>query len=303
MIGRTGSLYVVGYASSRTARMKQCKKNKKCDVKGCPLNTAFTLIELLVVIAIIAILAAILLPVLESAEATAVRAQCASNLKQWGLAVNMYANENQNSFPDLDATTTLGQGARDMSWMPYSFNTGFYPSYLYQNAVPAAGQERSKNDVLFCPDDVYHRYEESQPGYTGNLIGYFYLPGRVDAGALSIGGTYNCAPWYLGQWFYRTKMGGHYRMVPIMSDRIQASGTTVNESWVLPNSPGVLLSVHRGKSAVPTGGNFLYEDGHVSWQKFNLANYKNTINLGIVGGSPTAWLLYFHPVDVLTNSL
>ena len=59
-------------------------------------NIKFTLIELLVVIAIIAILAAMLLPALSSARASAMSASCIGNLKQLGLAANLYADDNKD---------------------------------------------------------------------------------------------------------------------------------------------------------------------------------------------------------------
>jgi prepilin-type N-terminal cleavage/methylation domain-containing protein len=79
----------------------------------------FTLVELLVVIAIIAILAAILLPVLEKAQMKSKTTVCINNLHQLGLAVPMYASDNNDEmvFCNWDASGETLNGAAIRGWL------------------------------------------------------------------------------------------------------------------------------------------------------------------------------------------
>ena len=247
-------------------------------------------------------MAAILLPALARTKSQARIAQCASNLKQWGAAEVMYANDNNNYFPDNSA-------GKDLVWMSPLFFNNFYPPYLMKSVPGTTATPRALTDVLFCPTDLWDRVGEQDDTQATNLsdpqrIGYGYLPGRVDPA--NDGWSYNTCG--LSGWATRQKMGDQFRLCPIMFDDLQAEGSWqintgigIGLSWA-SSVGGVTypLSSHwdTGPGNVPKGGNFLFEDGHVTWFRFDVNNAKNTVNAGTV---TSPWVEFYHPPNIMTN--
>jgi prepilin-type N-terminal cleavage/methylation domain-containing protein/prepilin-type processing-associated H-X9-DG protein len=135
----------------------QMTSSRKSLVKG------FTLIELLVVIAIIAVLIALLLPAVQAAREAARRAQCTNNLKQLGLAVHNYHQQN-NCIPphDMFLASTLDQGwGWNASWavclLPNIEQAPLYNAYNFSWTDPTNVVNRTVSftgiGTLLCPSD------------------------------------------------------------------------------------------------------------------------------------------------------
>jgi len=78
-------------------------------------SRALTLLELLAVVAIISVVVAVTIPVIANVKMSANRAKCLSNLRQIGLALCLYTNDNNGFFPPT--THTTGSRRIDQSWV------------------------------------------------------------------------------------------------------------------------------------------------------------------------------------------
>jgi prepilin-type N-terminal cleavage/methylation domain-containing protein/prepilin-type processing-associated H-X9-DG protein len=142
-------------------------------MKPCsrPQRYGFTLIELLVVIAIIAILAAILFPVFAQAREKARQSGCASNMKQIGMAIQLYAQDNDDALVPCRVGTTKDD---TVYW------NKFIEPYSLTQANFICPSAHRKALTSYSPCYVYSLYA----GYTGD--GFYRLDQVVRPSAVCV---------------------------------------------------------------------------------------------------------------------
>lgn len=213
--------------------------------KGKP---GFTLIELLVVIAIIAILAAILFPVLASAKQRAWTIQCVSNLRQIGMGMKMFADDNNGQYPESGS---------DIYWNAIDPTTGKY-SWMQQ----AISYVQNTN-VYNCPANVQLPGELRGPFNYFNgcraayIVASSFAP--VNTTAIKFPSAYVLSGDTCGIPNKSSGEGTGETFDPLDADKDDYSQNCVGGET--NGTPYELWQVHS------LGQNILFSDGHSRWYK------------------------------------
>ncbi|HEX4263526.1 MAG TPA: prepilin-type N-terminal cleavage/methylation domain-containing protein [Verrucomicrobiae bacterium] len=203
---------------------------------------AFTLIELLVVIAIIAILAAMLLPALGKAKQKAWTTSCVSNLRQIGLGMRMFADDNNEFYP-------ISGG--DILWGAVDAGTGNY-SWM-QQIHPEIGN----TNVFNCPGNVQLPEQYRGPFNYFNGCNAAYVEAGTAAAVKSTRIMFPSAFVLSGDTC--GIVGGSLRFDPLDADKDDytqnciggAASESITEYW----------QIHA------KGQNVMFADGHAKWYK------------------------------------
>lgn len=157
---------------------------RSSDNRGCRSGAGFTLIELLVVIGIIALLAAILFPVFAQVRSSAHRTTCLSNMRQIGMAFQMYLQDTDDTFPWLvsegTSSTLTGDGVTlsTVSAGPPNLQ-GVRGLFMEYTLWPYLG---GSHPVMTCPTNRHFEnngswrgiHADGRPNWPLNSYAYMY---------------------------------------------------------------------------------------------------------------------------------
>ncbi len=159
----------------------------------------FTLVELLVVIAIIGVLVALTLPAVQTAREAARRTSCLNNLKEIGLAVQLY-HEAQRTFPPGGVSTgpccaTESYASWPISILPYIDQKNLHERYSHAetNESLANGFVRQQFVPIYsCPSEPRPKVLERPESGPANDAGLRYMPGSYRG----VGGRSDGSGWW-----------------------------------------------------------------------------------------------------------